>query len=224
AAELLALHHVVSVLDQHLDAGLERVGDLELLAGGDLHLAGALGPDDLDLAVDLADDGLALGDARLEQLLDAGQTLGDVGRRRHATGVERAHRQLGARLADRLGGDHADRLADLDQLAGGQVAAVAVAADALPGLAGEDRADLDVGAAFGDRPRGLVGDLIAGHDDRVALGAGDRLGGDPARDLLDEDVGVDLVGARVPDPDAVAGAAVVLAHDHVLRHVDQAPG
>ena len=41
--------------------------------------------------------------------------------------VERPHRQLGARLADRLRGDDADRLADLDHLAGGEVAAVAEA-------------------------------------------------------------------------------------------------
>ena len=43
-------------------------------------------------------------------------------------GVERPHRQLRAGLADRLGGDDADRLADADQLAGRQVAAVAGAA------------------------------------------------------------------------------------------------
>ena len=49
-----------------------------------------------------------------------------------AAGVERPHRQLRARLADRLRGDDADRLADADQLAGGQVAAVAGAADAVP--------------------------------------------------------------------------------------------
>jgi hypothetical protein len=42
-----------------------------------------------------------------------------------AAGVERPHRQLRARLADRLGGDDADRLARRDHLAGGEVAAVA---------------------------------------------------------------------------------------------------
>ena len=47
-----------------------------------------------------------------------------------AADVERAHGELGARLADRLGGDDAHRHAHLDQLAGGQVAAVAEGADA----------------------------------------------------------------------------------------------
>ena len=56
--------------------------------------------------------------------------------------VERTHRELRAGLADRLRGDDADRFADLDHLAGGQVAAVAAAADAAPRLAGEHRADL----------------------------------------------------------------------------------
>ncbi len=46
------------------------------------------------------------------------------------TGVEGTHRQLRAGLTDRLGGDDADRLADVDELAGGQRTAVALRADA----------------------------------------------------------------------------------------------
>ena len=61
-----------------------------------------------------------------------------------AADVEGAHRELGARLADRLGGDDADRLADVDHVAAGEVAAVARDADAAPRLAGEHRADLDL--------------------------------------------------------------------------------
>ena len=81
-------------------------------------------------------DRLALGDARLEQLLDARQTLGDV-LAGDAAGVERPHRELRARLADRLGGDDAHRLAEVDEVAGGQVAAVAHAAHAVARGAGE---------------------------------------------------------------------------------------
>ena len=83
--------------------------------------------------------GGALGAAGLEQLDHAGQTAGDV-LTGHATGVEGPHRQLRAGLADRLGGDDADRLAELDRVAGGQRAAVAEAADAELGVAGEHRA------------------------------------------------------------------------------------
>ena len=80
--------------------------------------------DDLDDAVDVADLGLALGDPGLEQLLDARQALRDV-LAGDAAGVERPHGQLRAGLADGLGGDDADRLADPDHAAGGEVAAVA---------------------------------------------------------------------------------------------------
>src|SRR5919109_675880 len=133
AGQLLALEHLFPVLDEHVHALLERVRDLELVARGDLDLAGLLLPDDLDLAVDLGDDRLALRDPGFEQLLDAWQALGDVDAGNTAR-VEGPHRQLGSGLADRLGGDHADRLPDLDQLAGRKVAPVAVPADALPAL------------------------------------------------------------------------------------------
>ena len=54
------------------------------------------------------------GRAGLEQLDDAGQTVGDV-LTGDTTGVERPHGQLRAGLADRLGGDDADRLAEVDE-------------------------------------------------------------------------------------------------------------
>src|SRR5205085_5350650 len=104
--------------------------DLELLARGHPRLAASLLADHLELAVDLGDDRLALREAGLEELLDPGQALGDV-LAGHAARVERAHGQLGPGLADRLGGDHADRLPDLDHLPGRQVASVAHPADAL---------------------------------------------------------------------------------------------
>ena len=73
----------------------------------------------------------------------------------HTTGVEGTHGQLGAGFADGLGGDRADRLADVDQLAGGQRTAVALGAGTSSRLTGEDRADLDL--------------LDAGLDERVDL-------------------------------------------------------
>ena len=69
------------------------------------------------VAVLLGDLRQALRLARLEQLDDARQTVRDV-RAGDAAGVERAHRQLRAGLADRLGGDDADRVADLRERAG----------------------------------------------------------------------------------------------------------
>src|SRR5439155_17017098 len=90
---------------------------------------------DPDPARGLRDRRLALGYPRLEDLLDAGQTLCDV-LAGDAAGVERTHGQLGARLTDRLSGDDADRLADVDQLAGRQRTAIAGRAHAELRLAG----------------------------------------------------------------------------------------
>ncbi len=47
----------------------------------------------------------------------------------NAAGMEGTHGQLRTGLADGLGGNDADRLADLDGLAGGQVHAVALGAE-----------------------------------------------------------------------------------------------
>jgi hypothetical protein len=62
---------------------------------------------------------LPLGVRASKSSTDARQTLRDVVAG-HTTGVEGTHRQLGAGLADRLGRDDADGLADVDELAGGQ--------------------------------------------------------------------------------------------------------
>ena len=93
-------------------------------------------------AAGLGQAGRATRRASLEQLDDARQTAGDV-LAGDTTGVERPHRQLRAGLADRLGGDDADSLAELDRLAGGQRTAVAHGADAELGIAREHRADAD---------------------------------------------------------------------------------
>ena len=50
------------------------------------------------------------------------------GTRCRATDVERAHRELGPRLADRLRGDDAHRFADVDEMATAEIAPVARAA------------------------------------------------------------------------------------------------
>ncbi len=61
-----------------------------------------------------------------------------------AADVEGTHGELRAGLADGLRGDDADGLAELHRQAGGQVAAVALDADAALGLAGEHGADLQL--------------------------------------------------------------------------------
>src|SRR5262249_29185700 len=144
----------------------------------------------------LGERGGALRVARLEDLDDAREAVRDV-RTGDTARVERPHRELRARLADRLGRDDPDRVADLRQFAGGEERAVALTAYARLGLALQDRAHRD---------REVLGDLVAEflhhlaqprHRDLLALGGDDRLArlagsqrlvdvlrGDPARDGL----------------------------------------
>ena len=62
----------------------------------------------------------------------------------HAADMERTHGELGARLADRLGGDDPDGHALFDHRAGGEVHAVAQPADAQGGIASHRAADLNL--------------------------------------------------------------------------------
>src|SRR5487761_433873 len=221
AGQLLALHYVVFALDQDLHLGVDRVRDLDLLFGGHAPLARTLRADDLELPVDLRDDRLALGDTSLEQLLHAGQTLGDV----HAglsAGVERSHGQLGARLADRLRGDDAHRFTDLDDLAGGQVAAVARAADALAGLANEHGTHLDGDSCRDRLARRIVTYRRSRGDQHLAVDH-DVLRGDAAGDPLEYRIALSALRADVANPDSVGGTAVLFAHDDVLGDVDETP-
>ena len=142
-------------VDLEAGDGGHRVGVLVAVVADD--------GDDPALALVLADPddtggagqgGLALRAAGLEQLDDAGQTAGDVAAG-DAAGVEGPHGQLRARLADRLGGDDADGLAELDRLAGGQRQAVAGARDAELGVVGQRRAAPAPGRPSGSSRSGV---------------------------------------------------------------------
>src|SRR5690606_29815693 len=152
-----------------LRAGLDRlaVGDQQRGAVGHL-VALALAAvvvDDDDLARARDDDLLALGVGhvahRRREADDAvGLGLDRAGHRRprrRTADVEGAHRQLRARLADRLRGDHADRLAAVDQRTAAEVAPVALRAQAVTGLAGERRAHAHLVDA---QPDDLVDDVL----------------------------------------------------------------
>ena len=128
--DTLAALDVLAVLDAQPRAVLDAVdGPLGAVGiGHGDHDAAAHGN---PVAVGVLDDGvLALGldhDLAVEVRLDE-RLLGDLS---SAADVERAHGELGARLADRLRRDHADRLAHVDRRAAGEIAPVAGAADAV---------------------------------------------------------------------------------------------
>src|SRR5919204_191921 len=185
------------------------------------------------LAVAVHDDGravLALDRLQRVEVDHAGVPVLDGARfrapRRRAADVEGAHGELGAGLADRLRGDHADRLADVHLPPAGQIAAVALDADAAPGLAGEHGADLHLlETGLLDLLHLVLVDLLVGLEDDLV---GERI-----LDVVERDTAQDALTHRLDDlaafdqraeGDAVHGAAIVLGDDGVLRHVHQAPG
>ena len=187
--------------------------------------------DEDDLAVTVHDDRAVLllrdvrvADADVALVARLERALLDLAARRRAADVEGAHRELRARLADRLAGDDADRLADVDLVAAGEVAPVALGAHAALGLAGEHRADddlLDAGV-LDDRDQVLV-ELGVRRDQHLA---GERID-----DVLERDAAEDAVAERLDDlasvlelgdADAVERPAVELGDDRVLRDVDEA--
>src|SRR3990172_7262101 len=77
----------------------------------------------------------------LHRAVEVGLDVGLVDRLRDAAHMERAHGELRTGLADRLGGDDAHRLADVDGRAAREIATVALRANAVSGLASQHRAD-----------------------------------------------------------------------------------
>src|SRR6266481_752184 len=218
----LAAPDLVAILDQHagavLDAMHRAFGPVGIQHGDD-HVASHRHC----LPVGILHDVLVLDLDRAVKVRHDHRLLRDLG---SAADVERAHGELRARLADRLRGDDAHRLAHLDRRAAGKIAPVALGADSTGGLAGEHRAD----AQF-LHPGGLDGlDLRLFEqralldDDLVRGGIAHVLGGgapeDAALKRSHHGAGVDD-GA---DLDPRRGAAVLQRDDAVLRHVDQAPG
>src|SRR6266849_2624597 len=124
---------------------------------------------------------------------------------RRAADVEGPHRQLRAGLADRLRGDDADRLAELGQPPGAQVAAVTHDADAALGVAGQRRPDAHaLESRILDLLRQVLGDLRVRLDDDLAR---QRIA-----DVLRRDAPENSVAQRLDDV-----AALELA-EHLLRN------
>src|SRR3954452_10047111 len=207
------------------DGVLDR---LRAVVRSDDELGRLVGLLDLDLARDLTDRRAALRLTSLEQLDDTRQTVGNV-LTRDTTGVEGPHRELRAGLTDRLGGDDADRLAGVDELAGRERTAVAERTDADLAVAGEHAAHPHLVHAGVDQ----LGDEHVAEDGaglgQRLLALDDGLGHRPRVDDVLDVVAVEhhlrvrsLDGDR--DDDASLGAAVLLAHDDVLRDVHETTG
>src|SRR5690348_7182722 len=147
--------------------------------------------------------------------------------RSRAADVEGTHRQLGAGFADRLRGDHANRLADVDDVSARQVAPVAQRTYAELGFTGDGRTHLHALHAglveFLDQR--FVEQRVALHDRFVVIAR--------CIDVLDRDTAEHAIAQRLDDVaalhdrshgQALEGAAIVLGHHHVLGHIDETPG
>ena len=222
-AEHAAAADRLAVFDHH-DRTVGNVVFLELAT---------LGVEDLDLAVtrqrdllpfvvdhDVQADELDLALALALDVLFLDAAGGD------AADVERAHRELRAGLADRLGADDPDGHAHLDQLPGGQVHAVTAAANPQRRFAGHRAADLDLlDLHFLELLGGGQGDHLAIPDhDLIGERVNDIDPADAATDRLHE-ADLDLF-ALVDDPlgDALRGAAVFHGDHDVLGDVGQFSG
>src|SRR5690606_34533106 len=231
AGQRVARLDALAVLDDHADVAVDAVRLDELAVvrrHGDAGLVLVLldGHD----AVELTDDGLDLGLAGLDELDHARQTLRDVGAGRDAAGVEGTHRELGARLADRLGGDGADGLTEADVAHEGHVEPVAGDAHARLGLTGG-------GPAHGDRADLRVV-LHEPRDGLDVLHVEDRTGFEGQLANLEVERQPPAVKAHVElaartgtvfwgverDLQELRAAAVLLAHDDLVGHVDQLAG
>src|ERR1019366_3306956 len=200
----------------HLQPARVEDGDFTVaLQGGQVLVAlGILHGHGIDIAVL---DGAA-GD-RLDVVLDERA-------RRHTTGVERTHRKLRARFADRLGGDDSDRQTFFDDIVGGHVDAVAAGTNTARAFARQRRANAD---AFQLEILELVGDLIGDRlvffDDRFIVDRiADRVAGGSAENHVLQFLFNRFTFVDGGLGDAVHGAAIDLVDDHVLGDVGELAG
>src|SRR5690606_23615507 len=145
---------------------------------------------------------------------------------RRAADVEGPHRQLRAWLADRLRGDNADSLTDVDRRTASEIAAIAGRANALLGLADQRAADLGAlhfGFLDGLDHRFVVQRAGLG-DDFAGLDVYQIFGRCPAEATLAERGNDRTALVNGPRFQRVLGLAVFFRDLAVLRHVDQAAG
>jgi hypothetical protein len=188
----------------------------------DHHDLAGTGNDDL-LALRAGDIAHGAGKAHRAVALGLHRTL-HRRTRSGATDVEGAHRELRTRFADRLGGNHANRLASIDQNATSEVAAIALGADAVARVAGQRRAHLDlVDAQFFDQiHRVFIEQVPHGKQDVLGFGMNHVDRNDAAQDAVTQRLDDFAALDQRSHGNAVACAAIVFGNNQILGHVDQA--
>ena len=142
---------------------------------------------------------------------------------RNTADVEGPHRQLCTGFTNRLGRDDADGLTLVDQRTACEVTAIAHGADALFGITGQRAADpCGLHASLVDGIRhALVDQRACGHQNILGAGHQNIVRRNTAQQTLGQrGDNLTIVDSRFGG-DRGFGAAVMLAHDAVLRHVHQ---
>ena len=183
--------------------------------------------------VDFGKNGKRLGLSCLKQFFNTRQTLCDILTRCDTAGMEGTHRQLCTGFTDGLCGDNADRFADGDRLAGSQVRAVALNADAVLGFASKQRTNLDAAVvrifAGIDHIRNFFSGIFGHH---FVFGVNQLAGGlineilqqITAGQALFQGLNHFLTVGDVVNLNAVVAVAILFANNHILRNIDQTSG
>ena len=210
----------------HLEGDIRRNGILMRLLvipiDEDLGRLTSVLVDRLHLSVDIGQDGFRLRHARLEDFLDARETLRDI-RTRDTTDMEGTHRELGTRFTDSLRRDDSDRSAELDQGTPSEIDTVTDTADTATGLTGHQGSyfhPIDRLFIFDDFRRFLIDQDSFFHQDFLGFRMLDRLDShtslDPARIRYTR-----LVGIFPIEIDSFSILTVFGPNDNVLGHIDQ---
>ena len=143
-----------------------------------------------------------------------------------AADVEGTEGKLCTWLADSLSGDDADRLAFLDHVARGEVAAVALGTDTMTGLAGEDGTDFDLfDRRFLDLAADVFGEFFTGTDDEfVGEGVIDVVDGGTTEDAFAERLNDVLALLEGGGGETAEGAAVLFGDDDIVGDIDETTG
>ena len=137
--------------------------------------------------------------------------------------MERTHRELRARFANRLSSDDADGFTRVDERAAAEIAAVALGAEAVARVAGERRADLHhVDAEFVELVAGAFVEQRAGSKNNLVRIRVDDVGSrHAAEDAVAQSLNNFTAFNKGAHLNAAGRVAVVFHHHEILRNVDE---
>ena len=107
--------------------------------------------------------------ASLEQLLNTGQTLGNIVSTCNTAGMEGTHGKLSTRFTDGLSGDSTNCFANIHVSAGSQVATIALAAYAVFCFTGQHAANLNLSAQLANAVGNIFGNIIVDVVENLAI-------------------------------------------------------